>query len=119
MGVNYKALAKTAQKLIRDNGRDFSLLRQSAANPAKPWEGSAAPTVEVVQGVFLDQERSMVTGQVVESGRQLVLMPAEGVTSDPQIDDSIDDGGVKYKIQEVLPLRPADTTVFYELQVAR
>lgn len=56
--VDYTKIASTAQRLIRENGRELVFVRKplSSADPAKPWKGSDPEVEEItltISGVFV------------------------------------------------------------------
>lgn len=109
-----------AKRLIKKNGQAVTLrtFAPGEADPAKPWKpGENAPIDQLVDAVFLDYEQKYIDGELIRSGDQRALLPAEGLTSPPTVDGLILRGAEVWKIVTVGPLNPNGQAIMYEAQV--
>ena len=130
MAFNYTAFRELAERLIEENGRTITLVRQDQDNPtdpAKPWR-SSTPEDEVtvdVLGVFTEYDKEVVDGEIIKRGDKLVWVAAKSVedeltgTQNVKIEDydAIRDGTVRWKIVEANLIEPGDQRIVYAVQV--
>ena len=130
MALNYANFRRLAERLIEENGRTLSLVRQDQANPvdpAKPWRASteaAEITVDVL-GVFIEFEKDEVDGSIVMRGDKRVLVADKSVTDEGgsaanlKIEDynAILDDAVRWRIVTAGVIEPGDTRIMYDLHV--
>jgi len=128
MATDFTEFVELARELIAENGRSvtFQKLDASAADPAKPWKGAGAPTVEAevtTTAVFLPDGSGM--GKLIEDNdlfkkaEQVLLVapPASGeVLGDFHV---VLDGGSRWKVDVAKELRPGPITVLYAMGVSR
>lgn len=117
-----------ARELIAADGRlvTFSKLDGTASDPAKPWWGPGAPTLAAsvsAYAVFLPDGagfgKMIEDNELFKSSEQMLLVapPTSGeVLGDYHV---VQDGGVRWKINIVKELKPADLTVLYAMGVSR
>lgn len=131
MAVNYGSLAATAERLIRENGRDITFIRKSRTpmNPAKPWDGragAATPDPEdsrvTVKGVMWpyteDEMRDENTRRA--SNRALVSAVAFGAGKTHEDMEYVEDGVTgKWRVVKVEALQPGDTNILFIAQLVR
>lgn len=122
--ADYAELAAVAQELILEFGRPVSLRKvttASAPDPSKPWVPGAEATADAVcVGVFLDTERSFLSGEEIPEDQSIVLVDAKTLGAVVPIGkDRVVDGADVWEVVTVLTLRPADVALLYELRVKR
>jgi len=122
MATRFASAIALALRLITKSGETSKIKRKTDGTPGdatKPWEPSA-PTLanHDVKAVWLGQERSLITGELVKAGRQLVLVAASGMTidPDPSVDHILRASGEKWTIQESRPLNPNGEKIIFELE---
>ena len=119
--ADFAALAATALRLITANGRAISIRKVTTAAPPdadKPWEpGSESVADTATIGVFLDTERSFITGELLPTDQSTLLIAADGLAVTPLNKDRIVDGSEIWEITNVATLQPGDTVLLYELMV--
>jgi len=110
-----------AKKLIKKNGQAVTLrgfTAGSAPDPDKPWKpGANLPSNQSIEAVFLDYEQRYIDGETIRTGDQRVFMPAEGLTTPPEVEGLVVRGAELWKIIAVKPLNPNGQAIMYELQV--
>ena len=132
MAVNYEKLSLKARKLITDNGRTITLVRQNETpiDMTKPWNGSlAAPetTLEVpamqllpnavrVFGLSALGDASKLDGLLSVSEYVYVLF--QGEVNLHQF-TFVRDGGIDFNIEATQALKPANTTLLGFIGVRR
>ncbi len=118
----YTEMAATAEELIKEFGRTVSVRKVTTGAPAdvaKPWVPGAEKTADTVtKGVFLETNRSFITGEVIPEDKSLVLLSAKNLGNIVPIGkDRLVDGSKVWEIDTVETLKPADITLLYELMV--
>lgn len=127
--VNYTSLRALAERLIEQDGRNFTLIRRDQGNPvdpAKPWREStgAAEVTVVVKGVFVSYEKEDFDGTLVRRGDKRVLVAAKSVEDESASGVNIKiedydyflDGTVRWKIIDSDSIAPGPVNVFYDIQ---
>lgn len=130
MALDYASFRALADRLIRENGRDLSIVRRDQANltdPAKPWRGSTeADTITtVVKGVFIEYEKEDFDGTLVKRGDKRVLIAAQDVEDETtgalsvkvEDYDHILDAAVRWKIITADLIEPGSLRIMYDVQV--
>ncbi|MEE8518140.1 MAG: hypothetical protein V3S98_03330 [Dehalococcoidia bacterium] len=119
--ADFVALAATALRLITANGRAISIRKVTTAAPpdaAKPWEpGSESVADTATIGVFLDTERSFISGGLIPTDQSILLIAADGLAVTPINKDRIVDGSDVWEITNVETLKPGAIVLLYELMV--
>jgi len=120
MAVNYTGLAATAERLIRENGREVTIVKRIETPPVAttPWEGddATAETTVTADAVFLDE---LVGGISGESGADrtwigMILIAADDAgDEDLTTFDAIRDAGRHVELASIAPLKPGSTSVIY------
>lgn len=131
MAIDYAQLAQTAQALIDANGRDVTFVRfgQTAADPAKPWEGPADPVgspdaSDTQRAVFVPPSGAAQLG-LTTLDTDLLKRTSEiaivgGVAGfDLATANAIVDDGVRKKVSFTETLRPNTVTLLYFIGVER
>ena len=130
MALDYANFRNLADRLIGENGRPLTIVREDQGNPAdptKPWRGSTgASTVStVVTGVFVEFEKEDFEGTLVRRGDKRVLIAAQDVedettgTQNVKVEDYdfILDGAVRWKIVTADLIEPGPLRIMYDVQV--
>lgn len=136
MAINYARLQTIANKLITENGRSITLIKQNrtAADPAKPWRGAADLPLETagtpVTAVFVALADSKTLGQfsfaqegtIHKADSDQFFVSGKAIV-DAGIDlteyDTIQDGTEVWRITSVDELKPGSTVLLYYLNVSR
>ncbi len=125
--MDYVKIAATVTRLINKNGRTTYLqkLSSTAADAGKPWRGPGTPTIEIqltVKGVFVPPSGEALGGMHVtddmlkEASEILLLGPND---QDLTTFHMVLDNGIRWAIQWVATLRPADDVLLYAVGVKR
>lgn len=122
--VDYVALGVVAQELIEEFGRAMSIRKVTTAapgDPAKPWVPGAESTVDTAGfGVFLETQRSFLTGELIPADESLILLSATEFGAVVPINkDRIVDGSDVWEIVQTNTLKPGATVLIYELRVKK
>lgn len=132
MAIDYASSLATATRLISENGRPITLVKQSetAADPARPWgpkETTGGDSVATI-GVFLDLNRFDLTDVTtgaglgstnVEARQQRILVPAAAALPEEMGPEwQVQDGSLVWEVQVSRPLKPGGTLILYELVVS-
>ena len=120
MAVNYTALAATAERLIRENGREVTIVKRIETPPvaATPWEGddSSAETTVTADAVFFDELVGSIAGEpsADRTWIGMILIAANDAgTEDLTTFDAIRDGGRHIELASISPLKPGSTLLIY------
>lgn len=122
--MDYPKFAALANKLILSNGRLVKVQKLSAGatDSNKPWNGTGAAVVETereVSAVFVDSKlgKELVDDNLLKTVSQVALVAPTDI--DLSSATVIYDGGMKYKVDFVQVLKPADTIVLYIFGVSK
>lgn len=108
---NYGRAQNTADRLITRYGAIGKLLVLSKVN------GKSIYTPQNATMVVLDYQNKQVDGTRIKSTDKQIFVSVKGITEISENDRIQDADGVTYEIvPPVKPLRPATTTVLYEIQ---
>lgn len=131
MAVDYDKMALVAERLVTENGRTISLIRQgeTPTDTAKPWNGSSGvETVVDVPGIQLLPNAVRVFGlsALGDAGKldglisisELVYVIFQGEEDLKQF-TFVRDGGVDYQIEATQALKPANKTLLGFVVVRR
>jgi len=132
MSVDYGKLAEKARKLITDNGRTITLVRQNETpiDATKPWNGSVAspettvvvpamqllPNAVRVFGLSALGDASKLDGLISVSEYVYVLFQGE---VDLHQFTFVRDGGIDFNIEATQALKPANVTLLGFIGVRR
>lgn len=124
--MDFARAVALAQRLINKNGRSVTIQRldATAADSNKPWRGAGEPTVaqEVPQkAVFLPSSGTDLGGLVTDDellkrAEQVCLVAGDTDLTGFNI---ISDDSIKWKIEWIQVLKPADVIVLYAIGVKR
>ena len=120
MAVNYTGLAATAERLIRENGREVTIVKRIETPPDTdaPWDGddASADVTVTADAVFLDE---LVGGVSGEPGADrtwigmILIAATDAGTEDLTTFDAIRDSGRHVELATIAPLKPGSTSVIY------
>ena len=128
--VDYVKMAATALRLVTKYGRSVTLVKFNVTpdDAAKPWRGTAHPrqTPEAtlaLPAVFVDPTSisslgfAAVVSDLLKNCEQVCLIAStEDLTGYNEI---LDTNGVRWKIDKMDKLAPAETTLLYYMGVSR
>lgn len=122
--ANFARLRATATRLVRKNGRDVVLRRDSrqAKNDDKPWRGNRpCPAEEItVKAAIVSYREKDIDGERIKRGdRQAVIeVPVKNSEDvDARFYDLIEDRDEKWRIVTMDKVEPANLTVVYIAQL--
>lgn len=116
---DYARARATAERLISRFGQAGTLSRPTrTGGDVRPVEG--APQEYACTYVVTDYTQREIDGTRIKAEDKRVYISAVGLEIEPALSDRLvePDGNV-YKVIQGRPLRPAGTTVLWELQVRR
>lgn len=124
--VDYVRIAQRTKAIVEANGRNVSIYRKSTTpgDSSKPWRGPSAPDtlVATVKGVVYPFEFKDVDGTIIRRGDVKVTIAHDSLppgTTDLEVLDWLDDGGVYYKILGVSVIGPGGFRLCYDIHVRR
>ena len=117
MAFNYANAQATAERLIANFGQSATLSKtvnsSTAYNPTRTTTGYAC-TVAV-----LDYRNAEIDGTLVKRGDKKVYISTDGLTVSPEVHDTLTIGSEVHAILAVMPMSPAGTVVYWEVQARR
>lgn len=120
MAVNYTSLAASAERLIRENGREVTLVKRIEAPPvaATPWEGddSAAETTVTADAVFFDELLGGISGEPGNDRTwigMILIASNDAGAEDLTTFDAIRDAGRHIELATISQLKPGSTSIIY------
>jgi hypothetical protein len=129
--INYTRMRATAERLIGENGRTmtFTKLGSTPVDPAEPWREDTGADDTAIPVIVLETEfeNEDIDGQLVRRGDKKMLVAASaletaapsGADTDLEDYDQLLDGTTEWKIERVIPTRPGDPRVIYEVHVRK
>jgi len=128
MAINYASMRSTAERLIRENGRDITVVRRSRTpgDPAKPGRADDTTTTSItVKGVILFADLEQVDNVTIERQDQIAFISAqavEGVNPVALLEDYdyVEDSGERLDIINKNVIEPGiagSSRVLYILQL--
>lgn len=120
MSFDYTSLQNTADRLISKFGRSVTLRRVTAgtydpSNLSVSGDSNADTTVTVA---IMNYEEREIDGSVIKRQDMRGYLAAKN-TALPSVSDIIIDGSVQYQIVNIRELKPATTSLLYELQLRK
>jgi hypothetical protein len=140
MAINYEKAARTALKLLTENGRPVQLVKLNTTplDENMPWRGAQENLDVVLQAtaVFVDpvsekdlgssealtnvgNETSVKTGFQIAFIAALENLDANGVAEDLSQYNRLIDNGLVYRMTEIHTLSPGNTPLMYEVRLER
>jgi phosphopantothenate synthetase len=118
---NYQRAQETASRLIASFGEggkpNGSIVRTSKTGPA--WEPVTQQTAYSVKLVTMEYSDKNRESQLIQVGDKKVYVSVNGLPITPTEADRVVVDGVSHAIISVKKVRPANVTVFYELQARK
>ena len=115
---NYSSFVELAQRLIDKFGTEwiYRFVNKGVYDPANNTRTIDSTDDTVVQAVRLDYEKKQIDGEVVKRGDfRLIVETKDGFT--PNTEGKMLYDGKEWQIVEILEQRPADTVIYYEMQM--
>ena len=113
--MDYVNLRLTAQRLIRDNGKNISVCIQTVDYTT----GLKTETTKTIHAVETEYNLKEMSGSSVQEGDRKLLLSAldasGNVYTAPTLADRIKIGNEYYKIVTIYPISPGNTTLMYEV----
>lgn len=125
--MDYAKLSKTAQRLIKENGRDVTFIRLNTTptDAQKPWRGNAEPRgagaqSAVYSAVFVSPSslgfKTQADDLFKTSTKICIVATPDDLLDYNEVQDS---DNVRWKIQHIEKLKPGPMTMLYYVGVAR
>lgn len=119
MAIDYVGLLAKVRALIRDNGREVTLVKHdnTPTDANKPWRGSTgSDTEKIVIGVIGTYKASEVDGELIIRGDKQLLVDGDNAIS-LQGYDQLKDGSTTWNIVGYDEVKPADVVLLFKIQV--
>lgn len=119
MSFDYTGLQNTAYNLIAKFGTDWTIRRivKNTYNPATNTATVASTTDYTVKAYKSEYVEKQVDGENIQKGDILLVVAAKDLVITPRVSDQVLQGSSVYQIQDVKPLNPATTNLYYKLQL--
>jgi hypothetical protein len=113
----YTDLRAMAHGQLTAKGQTLTLTKNASAtyDPATGTSVVTGTAYTVTAAVF-DYPAQAIDGTLIQQGDKKVLLSAEDLTVEPDVDDSITIGGTVHPIVRVRKISPSGETVLWELQ---
>jgi hypothetical protein len=114
----YTDLRSVAHRLLTEKGATLSLT-QRTSGAYDPNTGAATVTTasHSITAVVLDYPQRVIDGTLIQQGDKKVLVSAEGLTVDPDVDDYVVIASTDHRVVRARKISPAGEIVIWELQV--
>lgn len=119
MPLNYESLISQVDSLISEFGKTF-IIRKKNKGVYNPSTNTLPITSEVdynVKGVRLNYKRGQIDNEVIKQNDFKLIISSHDLQIQPTIDDIIFEDNTQFKIITITDLKPANMSVYYELQV--
>lgn len=125
--MNYNELAVVVLELIEDTGREvtFEVLSGEAVDPSMPWRGAMAQEAEATHEQFATfvppsdgLGREMVSPEMLSRVQQVCLV-GPSAEFDLNKTTTVIDGGVKWAVDWINELRPANVSLLFAIGLKR
>lgn len=111
---DYSGFAATALALIERFGTTVYLLQRQITGPKhSPTVGWSDPLP--ILGVLSNYKAHQIDGENITARDRKVILASD--QQEPQIEDRLRIGSTDFEIVNVAPVRPATTTLLYNVQV--
>lgn len=111
---NYARARQTAERLIQKFGQVGAIRRYTITgtdyDPVRTHQDFPCRLVD------LDYDDGVIDGTLIKRGDRRVLLSTAGLSIQPEKDDGIIIGGAESSVKDTLPLSPAGTVVFWQIQ---
>lgn len=114
----YTDLRATAHLLLTGKGTTLTLTRRTSGS-YDPATGAATVTeaTYTITAAVLDYPQRVIDGTRIQQGDKKVLVSAEGLTVEPDVDDLLTIASVFHTIVRARKISPSGENVLWELQV--
>jgi len=123
VAIDYENLAEVADRLVTENGRTLSLVKTSStpSDLSKPWLGTATTATSTpCTGVVIPDHSRRVGLDLVRRRRGRAYVAADDVAAaDIRTYDFVEDGSVRWKIEEVERVMPGSRRLLFVLTLSR
>lgn len=125
---DYTKLATTAKRLVEKAGKTITFVKldETVSNTEKPWKNNSdnrtTADEKILSGVFVEPSSatklgmSTETSDLLKRSSQIVIVAS---TDDLEDYNEIIDSNLRWKIQGIEKLKPADITLLYFIGVSR
>lgn len=114
---DYARARATAERLIARFGQAGVIRR--VVKSGTSYDPVLTPTDHACTLVDLDYAERNIDGALIKRGDRMVYLSTSGLAIRPELSDKVVIGGVEHAIQNVMPLAPGGTDVFFQLQARR
>ena len=114
----YNEMSELAEELIGDFGRPVTLVKAGQQAGFDQYGNVIGATPDITAnglGCSLDYKIGEIDGSIIQNGDAKLLYKGET----PEIDMTVTLDGVKWRIVEPNPLKPAGILVMYSLQLRK
>jgi hypothetical protein len=113
----YTDLRAMAHGQLVDKGATLTLKKRTAgAYDPNTGAATVTETSYSITGAVFDYPQRVIDGTLIQQGDKKVLVSAEGLTVDPDVDDAVNIATVDHTIVVAKKISPADEDVLWELQ---
>ena len=117
---NYQRSQTTAKRLISRFGQDVTLKVQTPGGGTDPWNPDApSEAMYTRKGAVLGFKKHEIDGTLILATDKKVYMAVGDDGPAPSPEHTLSIGGVDHSIVNAMPLSPAGTNVYFELQVRK
>lgn len=114
----YTDLRSTAHGLLRDKGATLTLTKKtSGAYSQSTGAATVTETTYSITAAVFDYPQRVIDGTLIQQGDKKVLVSAQGLTVDPDVDDAVTISSVSHQVVRARKISPAGEIVIWELQV--
>lgn len=114
MTFNYAKTRATAERLIAKFGQSATLVKSTASGTAyNPALTDASYSLTLV---VMNYSQSEIDGTMIVRGDKKVYVSTSGLSVAPVVGDRLTIESIRHQVVRVMPLSPAGTVVFWEVQ---
>jgi hypothetical protein len=117
MAFDYARAQATAERLIANFGQAATLTK--TANTSTAYNPTRTATPYACTVAVLDFRNSEIDGTLIKQGDKKVYVSTRGLAVVPAVHDTITIANEVHAILAVMPLAPAGTVVYWEVQARR
>lgn len=113
--MNYASKAKAAERMIAKFGMSGTISRVSETGYNPVTEAATTATLTAsCQAVRMQYAQRLVDGVIIKPGDAMLYVSAVGLGLTPRTGDTLAFGGDVWRFEQVDPLCPAGTAIFFE-----
>ncbi|ABP63581.1 head closure Hc1 [Burkholderia phage BcepGomr] len=118
---NYPRLLKTVDRLIEKFGEECFIVEYiDAVDPTRPFDPPVRTEVRTpVKGVFVKATEKHADGTLIHIGDQLVLISGSLKREAANIKGDLFRGAEKWKMWNVVPLKPGPVNMLFKIKVSQ